>query len=813
MGYGEQLAAGLTSAVVERPLTVIAIFLLLTAGFATGLDDISMSSGTDQFSEDVDAYATNEMVQEQFEQPFSADSEATLLLYSHENVLSTEGLVTMLTVEERLAERPNLRVEATRSTATLVARELDPTARTYEDQKRAIDRATDTERRAAIRTVLDNPGGTDLVGDDVNPKDVSASAAIGVVTHDVDEDSLESVQLEARRIADTADGDMKVFGSGISDYENRVVLQDSLSSSIPAVVILLVLFLAIAFRDPFDVLLGIIALGMALVWTFGLQGLLGIPFTQLLVAIPPLLLAIGVDFGIHIINRYREEGTGGITGPMERALGPLLTAFVMVALTSAIGFSANMSSGLSPIADFGLVAALGISVIALVFGIFLPAGKVALEQFRERTPIPRRNPTPLGSEDSALGRLLPVSLHVTNRFPVVFIALMLLTAGLAGYYGQDVGSSFEDEDMLPPEDLPEYLYMLPESMAPGEYTTTENIHFIENRFESTDDDTVTVYAEGALTRDAALEKLDRAGRDPPESFVRDGRQARSTGVISVIDDFASKSESFRMLVESSDQNSDGVPDQNLEEIYDALLAGPYGDRAERYITDDYRATKIIYSVESDATDKSVTEDAAIVADRMRFDAVETGNTVVFQRVSEAVFASAVSALLVALTLSAVFLVLVYYLIERRPMLGLVTLTPIFLTVTYLVATMRYLGIPFNTLTATILSVTVGVGIDYSIHIVHRFVEEFDRRGDAVSAATVTLRGTGGALFGTTVTTMSAGLALYMLSITPILIQFGLLISFSVAYSFLTSVVVLPIVLILWTRRATGRETGETPEPS
>jgi predicted RND superfamily exporter protein len=809
MGYGEQLATDLSTIVVERPLTVITIFLLLTAGFATGLDDISMSSGTDQFSEDVDAYGTNEMVEETFEQPFSTDSKATLLLYSHENVLSTDGLVSMLTVEERLAERPDLHVETTQSTASSVARELDPSARTYEEQIRAIERSTETERQTAIRSVLDEPGGTDLVGTNVNRNDASASAAIGVVTHDVDEDSLESVQLEARRVAATSNGEMRVFGAGITDYENRAVLQDSLSSSIPAVVILLVLFLAIAFRDPFDVLLGIVSLGMALLWTFGLQGLLGIPFTQLLVAVPPLLLAIGVDFGIHIINRYREEGAGGIAEPMERALKPLLAAFTMVALTSAIGFSANMSSGLSPIADFGLVAAVGISAIALIFGIFLPAGKVALEQFRERLPIPRRQPTPLGSEDSILGRLLPIHLRVTNRLPVVFIVLMVLSAGLAGYYGQDVGSSFEDEDMLPPEDLPEYLYSLPEQMAPGDYTTTENIHFIENRFESTDDDTVTIYAEGALTRDASLEKITHAGEDPPDSFVRDGRQAQSTGIVTIIDDFASESESFRALVERNDLNDDGIPDQNLESIYDAVLAGPYGERAERYITEEYRATKIVYAVESDASDKQVTEDAAIVADRMRFDAVETGNTVVFQRVSDAVFETAVSSLAVALTLSAGFLVLVYYLLERRPLLGFVTLSPILLTVAYLVATMRFLDIPFNTLTATILSVTVGVGIDYSIHIVHRFVEEFDRRGDALAATTVTLRGTGGALFGTTVTTMSAGMALYALSITPILIQFGLLISFSVAFSFLTSVIVLPVVLILWSRQATDRETGSS----
>lgn len=128
-----------------------------------------------------------------------------------------------------------------------------------------------------------------------------------------------------------------------------------------------------------------------------------------------------------------------------------------------------------------------------------------------------------------------------------------------------------------------------------------------------------------------------------------------------------------------------------------------------------------------------------------------------------------------------------------------TVSPIAFTLLFLVATMRYLGVPFNTLTATILSVTVGIGIDYLIHILHRFVEDFEARPDALQAARVTLQGTGDSLFGTTVTTMGAGATLYSLSLTPILVSFGLLIALSVAYAFLTSVVVLPVVLIVHVR--------------
>ncbi|MFW5958493.1 MAG: efflux RND transporter permease subunit [Natronomonas sp.] len=804
----------LTDVIVERPQWIVVLFLALTAGFATGLDDIEMESGTDQFSEDVDAFQLDEYVDDTFGEPFDAETDATLLLQDADNVLDRESLLRMLSVQRELADRPSQRVEATRSPATFVALELDPTARSTEDQIRVIRSATDVEVRTAVRSVSDDPEFTRLLGADFNARSASSSAAIGIVTHDTRDDTalLEEIQRDARGVASAHDGDIRVFGGGITEFENRQVLRDSLSASIPAVVVLLVFFLAVAYRDPFDLVLGIIGLGMALVWTFGFLGLAGIPFSQLQVALPPLLLAIGVDFGIHIINRYREEyesirtdGGGeestAIKRAVRRSIGPLAVAFFMVMTTSVIGFSANMASGLSPIADFGLVAAVGIVSVTLIFGVFLPAGKVILERLRGRTSLFSFTARPLGASDSILGRLLPSHLAITAKIPALVLIVLVLSAGAAGIYGQDVGSSFETEDMLPPEELPGYLDYLPDRMQPGSYTVTGNLQFLESEFETTDDNTVTIYVRGSLSEDHALESIHRANEDPPSSFVTtESRQAEPESILTVIESYRSQSESFDALVETSDRSGNGIPDSNLEEIYDELLASPYGGEARRYLTPEYREARLVYAVEADATDESVSEDAAsMAAKNFRYDAVATGDVVVFQAVSGAVYDSAVRSLLLALVLATGFLTLLYHGLERRPMLGPVTLSPILMTVLFLVATMRYLGIPFNTLTATILSVTVGIGVDYAIHVVHRFVEEFNKRGNPVWAARVTLRGTGGALFGTTITTAGAGIALYSLSVTPILVQFGGLIALSVTYSFIASTVFLPVVLLVWAR--------------
>jgi predicted RND superfamily exporter protein len=804
----------LSNWIIDHPRWIVVLFLLFTAGVATGIGDIQVVGGPEQFSEDVDAYQTDEYVDETFNPAFEDESKTTLLLQEERNALSRGSLLQMLRVQQELSDRSSQRVIETTSPARLVATKLDPSARTIEDQIRAIRGATRTEIRVAVRAKSADPAFVRLVGEDFNPRSASTSATIGVVRHDVkgDDTLFEEIQFKAQRITASLDGDIRVFGSGITDYENMQVIQDSLTASIPAVIVLLVVFLAIAYRDPFDLALGVIGLAMSLVWTFGFVGLSGIPFTQLQIVLPPLLMAIGVDFGIHMTNRYREEITdrSNVTpetgiNPKEairQTIAPLMVAFFMVMLTSVIGFSANVASGLSPIADFGIVAAVGITAVTLIFGVFLPAAKLIVERLRRRTGLPSFVSKPLGTEGSMLGRILPLHLSVTSRIPMTFLVVSLLTTGMAGYYGQDVGSSFEDEDMLPPEELPGYLSYLPGQMEPGTYTVTENLHFLEQEFETTEDDTVTIYLQGPFSESHALESIHRANEEPPSSFVIAGpRHAETASILTVIEEYAEQSPSFAALIERSDTTGNGVPNANLNRIYDRLLSSPFGEEARRYITDDYRELRIVYSVEADATDAAITTDAeSMASDSFRYDAVETGNIVVFQRVSEEVYRSAIEALVLALILSLIFLTGMYYYVERRPALGAITLTPIVTTVVFLVATMRYLDIPFNMLTATILSVTVGIGVDYSIHVVHRFVEEFDTRKDGVAAARVTLQGTGGALFGTTLTTATAGLALHYLSITPILVQFGALIAFSVTYSFIASTVVLPVVLILWTNR-------------
>jgi predicted RND superfamily exporter protein len=827
-GVADRIAA----VVVERPGSVVLLFLVLTGGFGAGLQHVSMSGGTGQFTEASSAQASYDQVQAQFGAPFAIETGTTIVIHQADNVLSQGELLRMLDVQEGITSRDNLRVRTTTSHATLIARELNPTASSIVAEKRAIKEASPEEIDTAIKAAADHPAFRDLLSEDFNRRSAETTAAIAVVQHEVpgrDESAVgvtadsafRETQLEVESIVDGYEGGFTVYGSGIIAEEFSMIIVDSLQIVVPAASLLIVGLLLIAFRDLTDFFIGVWALLTAIVWTFGLMGWAGIAFSQLLIAIPPLLLGVGIDFGIHVINGYRERATKtGLAAAMRPTMTQLVVAFGIVTGTTMLGFSANLTSQLAPIRDFGVIASLGIFVTFLVFGIYLPALKVLTERFRGRLePTSEENgsstsvKSPIGKDGSVLEPLLTFGIKIGRRAPVAVLSAVVILGLLGGAYGAGVETSFSDEDFLPPEDVPDYVEQAPEPFATQEYSVTGTSNFLEENFETSRSDSLTIYYERPMTDDQALELIQRAGTDPPDPIAETGHRTESGSIQTVIDSYSRQSKSFDDLVAENDLNGDGVPEDNLDDIYGALRDSPYEASVDRYLTESNRHTVIYYDVETDATQSEISAAGVELADRLRGEATATGTTVIFADIADLIYESAIVSLLAAIGITAVFLVFVYHWLFDRWTLGLVNLLPILLSVTLVLATMRAFDMKFNALTATLLAVTIGMGVDYSVHLVHRFIEEYERTNSVYDALYPTMRGTGGALTGSMLTT-AFGVGILGIAITPILQTFGILTALSIIYAYLTSMVVLPAALIIWHRLSdpTGMGGSERTPP-
>ena len=153
---------------------------------------------------------------------------------------------------------------------------------------------------------------------------------------------------------------------------------------------------------------------------------------------------------------------------------------------------------------------------------------------------------------------------------------------------------------------------------------------------------------------------------------------------------------------------------------------------------------------------------------------------------------------VSLTTLAALLILVLYfgLTRFRPALGLITIVPIAVVVIWVLGAMWVMRISYNMVTALITALTIGIGVDYTIHLTHRFLEEereSRRIRDAMQRAMTT---TGGALLASALTTALGLLTLLFAPLAPMR-QLGMLTAVTILLALIAAFVVLPPLLVLW----------------
>jgi predicted RND superfamily exporter protein len=796
--------------VTERPAAVIVAFLLVSVVAAGGVGGITTSAGADQFTQDIPAQRALDDIDEEFETSISGSATSAQVIVTDDNVLSRSTLIRTLETQERLESRSTLRVSSTTSHADAVARQLDPTAETPGERRDAVAEATPRALRAAIADADATGAVAAQVSVDYNPTAQRAGAAIVGITYDLPESASTArvTELQTRSVAvvDSVPGNdagesAVLFGDGILQAEVTALLADTAIIVFPAALVLILGFLVFAYRDPIDMAIGLVALLLSLLWTFGFMGYARIPFSDSLITVFPLLLAVGIDFGIHIVNRYREErGEGlGIEDAMRTTTDQLLIAFLLVTITTVFGLASNVASPFEPNRDFGLVAAAGILFTLIVFGVFLPAAKVLVDRWRERLPIPEFGTTALGTGGSRLGRVLRVGVDLSKVAPVAVVVVLLVGGAAGGAYGTGVNTEFSEEAFFPDEDRLETYSNLPDPLAPTDYTFLRVLTLFEEEFEQGFVGSVTLYVDQSVRDDDALELIDRTTRNPPDTFeTTDERRAASTSVVTVIEDQAARDPEFRELVDRNDRLGTGVPDRDVDEVYDALLDSPARDQARGYLAADRGSARIDYTIRPDADNSEAVADVRELAERTPLEAVPTGDLVVNEAVIDRLTESAIRSLIAAFALTAVFLALSYAYLEGKAVYGLLNLVPVLVTVGLLVGSMRLFDIPLTPINAPILSVSIGLGVDYTVHFVHRFVDEFKAGHPVDEALDVTIAGTGGALTGSMLTTVT-GLGVLWLAVIPLLRDFGVLLALGVLYAYLCSILLVPSLVVVWDR--------------
>lgn len=690
----------------------------------------------------------------------------------------------------------------------------------------------------ALRTVLAEPGhggpegGTfsmvppgEFAEDDGGI--IQTTAMVIIQRGDITSRQRTSSQVAIRELSERhfEDTDVSVFGTGVINDELERSTRDSLVLVGPLALAFVIVVLFFAYRDWADIALGLAGLALVQIWTFGFMGWANITFNQLFAAAPVLLVGLAIDYAIHTFMRYREERAEpgpdpGVRPAMAAGLAGLLAALVLVTASTAIGFSSNLTSPVPPIRDFGLVTAVGIVASLLVFGLLIPGLKIELDLWLESRGHTRRL-RPFGDEGSGarLAAVLERSVHSAREVPWTVIGLTALAASAGLAAGLQVDTSFQEDELLV-RDVPEWARALPAPFAPGEYQTADTLAFIREHQLAYDGAVAHVLVRGAVTDDDVLERValahqrandstvtlqPRAWRNPQggQSLSSPGTSAAVISPIRVMRDAAEDYSSFNRTFRNADTDGNGVPDRNVTAVYDALYeVRPTAAAAVIHREDgEYRALRLSILAETTASNAEIRREMTAVTasvDGAGLRATPTGEPVMLAVVTSQLLVTIFRSMAVTLFVVLGVLSLVYWRYRDSASLGVVTLIPVLVALTWIVGTMHLLDIPFNVMTALITSFTIGLGVDYTIHVSERYVLELGRHDSDMEALRTAVLGTGGALLGSAATT-AGGFAVLAFSILHPLQQFGIVTALTIIYSFIASVIVLPSLLVLWTR--------------
>ncbi|MEL6982677.1 MAG: MMPL family transporter, partial [Actinomycetota bacterium] len=630
-----------------------------------------------------------------------------------------------------------------------------------------------------------------------------------------DPEGLEAAELLVAELVEEVDGPLEVrsLSSATIDEESAESSSSSMSILMMVAFAVIVVLLLVFFRSGSDVALALAGLGITVVGTNGFQGLagpdglglIGLP-NSITTMVPIMLIGLVVDYAIQSVAHYREVRAEGATVAVaaRKGLVGVMLPLGLAAGTTIISFLTNLASPIPANQDFGVVAAFGVFFGLLTMLTLIPAARTIFDQRAEAKGSlaePRLMTDAIPGAGSVISRVG----EFVARQPMVALGGAAVLTLVLGASATQISTEFDSNDFLPSD---------------GESLT--DIDALDEALGG-QTEVVTVLVEAELTDDRTLRNLLTLS----EAFADE--LSRPTGAASGI------TASLGTLYMDWDTDS-GQPDDN----YDPELAELASDVDQGLTLDPEGVQRILDRLEAidpigfsqvavsnpDGIDQMLIQFNAFTGDQDRTDQmvedieglwfgpreqiVATSGDIVALEVTSAMTNSQSTSIAITMIAALIVLMLFFWVTEFRPMLAVIAVLPILLVLLWVLGTMTLLGIPYNVITALITALSIGIGVDYTIHIIHRFTEEVDHGRTLLDATKTTLATTGSALTGSALTTALAFAVLLFSPLVPFQ-QFGLVTGITILYALIVSVVVVPPMLITWAAYHEWRARPEQAE--
>ena len=536
------------------------------------------------------------------------------------------------------------------------------------------------------------------------------------------------------------------------------LMRNDLTNLLPLAFLVIAFILFLSFRSISGVLLPLLIAVISIVWSLGSMAFLGIKMSMISNNIPIILLAIGSAYTIHVINRINKVSQSKKTDVISTALAFVLIPLILATLTTIIGFvSFIFGAYLNMIVDFGIFTALGTLFASLLSIFFVPSILEAVH-YKSKKTIKQ-------SENSFLTHyfLKPINALLIKKPKTILVFWMVLIAISI------VGMSSIKRSV----DIQEYF------KKDNPTRLAENI-MIE-KFGGTKP--IFVHFKGNMQSPKILKTMIQTS----EYMEKSPDVYTSMSIAKLIAE-----------INLNITNTRGIPNKSeqIEQLW-FLLEG--NEVLNRFVNEDLTEGIIISKFKS-PDNESKKEFAKYMREFIAANSSEdckieiTGMPFVDITMDQSLINSQIGSILIAI----LFVIILVGIILRSWISGLYASIPIIATIVLLFGFMGLTGISLNIATVLVASVALGIGIDYSIHIISHFNQSYKKSQDLYASIQESILISGNAII-INVISVSAGFLILVFSEMVPLQYFGLLIALSMVSSCLGALTLLPSILILMNR--------------
>lgn len=539
----------------------------------------------------------------------------------------------------------------------------------------------------------------------------------------------------------------------------------------PVVGLLYIVALCIVFRSFWQAVLPLVCIGCVCLWAISVMVLIDMPVTMINNTLPMLILVIGVTNGMYIVLRILDERRKGkdknhaiVDGVYRVALASLLTTS-----TTSIGFGSLLVAKTTILNGFGGITALAVMLIYVAIIFFMPqvASLVRLDPKTAADP----DAEPAGAHDvpqTKFERLLDrfALFTIAHKKAVIVGALILLCLclGLASQirFNSKVNDVFQEKHPITMTNK-----IIEENLGGVLPVELDLVSQQENYFKDVSNLSRACRLQKSLKSVdgviSALSLCDLAAEggidwdNPPN-------QAQLTTLLLGIRRL--QPEQYRSFITEAGDNihiSMRIPDDGFEV-------------SKRTIARIEALAKAAYTGE---------------AVNFRLTGIGYNSTLGLDHFMMDLFSSLLTAFVI------IFAIL--FICFRSFWSGFVAILPNLLPLAMTLAFLPVYGYNLNTTTVLVFTISIGLAVDNSIHIIQRFRQEFRGDRSVEDAVRVAVRSSGRAVIQSNIL-LCSGLAVLLLSDFDPISRVGVLTITTIGAALVVSLILLPAEIACFGKR-------------